>query len=259
VSSDRSGDALAELLGRIESSRGDHERLLAELWASEKRFRALARRVWQVQEEERRRLARELHDGLGQMLTALKNELDRLAAATFDPKTAQGLASSAALAAEALASTRELSRLLRPSMLDDLGLEPSLRWLARTLGERTGFAVELDLPGDGGERLPPELETLLFRVAQEALTNALKHSGAAGAKLELARRRRGIVLVVRDEGRGCEPAEVLAASESARGLGLRSMRDRVELHGGRFELESKPGAGTRIAVEVPFGQRREER
>ena len=248
------GGAYAELIEGLSRAHGQHQRLLAELGASERRFRVLARRVWHVQEEERRRVARELHDGLGQTLTALKNELDRLAAGADSAAQAERLSDAAAIAAEALATTRELSRLLRPAMLDDLGLEAALTWLARTLGERNGFAVDLKIRGADG-RLSPELETLLFRVAQEALTNAQKHSGAAGAKLELEYRKRRVALVVSDDGRGCDPALALAAGEAGKGLGLRSIRDRVELYGGRFEFTSSPGAGLRIEIDLPLDER----
>jgi two-component system sensor histidine kinase UhpB len=239
-----------ELAARIAELRARHLRVVDELRDSERRFRALARRVWRVQEEERRRLARELHDGVGQMLTALKNELGRLAAGAGDPARASELASAAALAAETLDATREISRLLRPSVLDDLGLVAALRGLARSLAERTGFDVDLRLEGPL-EGLPPEIETLLFRVAQEGLTNALKHSGAAAAELVVTRRGDRLTLAVADEGRGAEPGS--AAGERAAfgaGIGLRGVRDRVEAFGGRFRFDTTPGTGARLTVEL---------
>jgi signal transduction histidine kinase len=249
LGSEATGAGQAELLGRIDRMRSDHEQLLIALAEHERRFRSLARRVWSVEEEQRRRIALELHDGLGQTLTALVIELELMAG--VGAASSDRLAVAARIASEALASTRELSRLLRPSLLDDLGLVPALRWLARSLGEGTGFQVEIDLP-DADRRLPAEAETLLFRVAQEALTNALKHSGAQGARLELGYEDRSARLVVRDDGRGFEAESALAGEEPARGLGLRNLRDRVELHGGRWSIDSSPGRGTRVEVVLPL-------
>lgn len=252
-----SGDVV-ERLRRIHQ---ENERLFARLVDGEERFRALARSVWAVQEEERRRVARELHDGLGQTLTALKIRLERLgvrAAAASGPLGDRGveltteLASTVELAGHALAEARRLAHLLRPQMLDDLGLYPALRWLGRALGEWTGFGVTLDLPGDPGERLDPEIETLAFRVVQEALTNAMKHSGAPGASVRVERGEGSLRLRIADRGRGLDPAAVLRGSESARGFGLRGMRDRVELAAGRFDLRSRPGEETVIEVELPL-------
>ena len=241
------GEALA---ARLEELRLRHLRVVDELRESERRFRALARRVWRVQEEERRRLARELHDGVGQMLTALKNELGRLAAGAGDPQLAAELDSAAALAAESLDTTREISRLLRPSVLDDLGLVAALRGLTRSLAERTGFRVDLRLEGPL-EGLPAEVETLLFRIAQEGLTNALKHSGVAVAELSVLRRGDRLKLAVSDQGKGGEglPAGGGSAANSG-GIGLRGVRDRVEAFGGSFRFDTAPGAGARLTVEL---------
>ncbi|HEX2164336.1 MAG TPA: sensor histidine kinase [Thermoanaerobaculia bacterium] len=220
--------------------------------------------MWNVQEDERRRLARELHDGIGQTLTALKNHLDRLAAkAAESGPLAADLAAAAETAAGAVRDTRELSRLLRPPVLDDLGLVPALRWLARTFEERTGLAIELTLggelaAGDGGgaaaeppRRLEPELETLVFRVVQEALTNALKHSGARRATVEVAADTDAVRVRVADPGTGFDPDATLDAAPASSGLGLAGMRDRVELFGGRLTLTSAPGRGTRVELSVP--------
>src|SRR6185436_1351323 len=151
-----------------------------ELLAGERRFRGLARSVWNVQEAERRRLARDLHDGIGQTLTALKQQLDVVeqSAAVLPEAAHARLRDAAELAAQALRETRELSRLLRPQILDDLGLEPALRWLTRTFSERTGVALEVDIVGIDG-RFAPDLETLAYRVVQEGLNNVAKHAGAS--------------------------------------------------------------------------------
>src|SRR5437588_890788 len=182
-------DPLQELLARVGRVARDSEGLLRQLVGSERRFRALAKAVWQVQEEERRRLARELHDSLGQDLTALKNQLEvltREAGGAAAGGLAARLAGALEIAARALQDTRELSRLLRPPILDDLGLVPALAWLARTLRESTGLEVRVVSHGVD-DRFAADLEIVVFRVAQEALTNVLKHSGATAADLLVRR------------------------------------------------------------------------
>ncbi len=229
-----------------------NERLFARLIEGERRFRSIAKAVWKVQEEERRRLARELHDGLGQTLTALTLQLERLREKLERaalPELTGRLDDSVEMARLALNETRELSRLLRPPVLDDLGLAAALSWLARTLDQRTGLKVELELAALG-ERLDPDLETLLFRLIQEALTNVLRHSGAGCAQVALRRAGASLELRVTDAGRGFDPGAVLAGG--ANGSGLRGMRDRLELFGGRLHLTSAPGQGTEIAASVPL-------
>ena len=227
-----------------------NEKLFGELVAGERRFRGLARSVWNVQEAERRRLARDLHDGIGQTLTALKQQLDVVEQSASDlpgfPEAARTrLRDAAELAAQALHETRELSRLLRPQILDDLGLEPALRWLTRTFSERTGLALEVDLVGIDC-RLPADLETLAYRVVQEGLNNVGKHAAAGRAQV-LARLEGGqLELVVADDGKGFDPK-----APEGDGSGLRGMRDRVELFGGRIDIGSRPGKGTRIVARVP--------
>ena len=244
----KAGDAMRDILQRVDRLTRDNERLFQQLSRGEQRYRGLAKAVWRVQEEERRRLARELHDGIGQTLTALKNQLEMIERqAPVEGGIGARLRDSVELAARALAETRELSRLLRPAVLDDLGLLAALRWLARWLEERTGLRVALAI-GDVEERLPADLETLVFRVSQEALTNVLKHSGVERAALELDRVGDRLRLRISDRGAGFDPA--LQTGESIGGL--RGMRDRVELLGGRFELRSRPGGGTTIEAEIPL-------
>ena len=216
----------------------------------ERRFRALAQGVWRAQEDERRRVARELHDGVGQTLTALKNQLERLRRdAALDADTGAQLADAAAESGRALEETRELSRRLRPAVLDDLGLAPALDWLARRLRERAGLHVDLDVAVLEGLRLGPDVETLIFRIAQESLTNVLKHAGVDRARLHLGLADGHIVLRVEDDGNGM-PAD--AAAAVAAGFGMRAMRERVTAWGGGFRLRSAPGSGTAIEARVPI-------
>lgn len=241
--------ALTQQLHRL---RQDQDRLFEQMRGSEEQFKALARSVWRVQEEERRRLARELHDGLGQNLTALRHRLDALVAHT-DPASAAGkaLAEARQLCDTTLQDTRALSRLLRPQILDDLGLAAALQWLCRSTGETAGVTVELEI---GAEVEPPDgdLATLLFRVAQEALTNAVKHAQARRISVGLAQRERRLLLTVVDDGRGCDAAEALAQGSIGRSSGLAGMRERVRLFGGQFQFVSRPGIGAQVRVQVPI-------
>jgi signal transduction histidine kinase len=207
-----------------------------------------------VQEDERRRLARELHDGLGQTLTALTNQLERLQQKLGEGEAgdlAVRVADSVEMARLALNEIRELSRLIRPPVLDDLGLPAALSWLARTLEQRTGLRVALTVEGLG-ERLDPDLETLVFRLVQEALTNVLRHAGVDRAAVAVRRSGGMLDLEVADRGRGFDAGALLAGRAAAAGSGLRGMRDRLELFGGRLDLASAPGEGTVVSAVVPL-------
>jgi two-component system, NarL family, sensor kinase len=243
-----------EIVDRVRHITRENERLFQRLIEGERRFRGLAKAVWKVQEDERRRLARELHDGLGQTLTALTNQLERLQQKLGERDAAElasRLADSVEMARLALNESRELSRLLRPPVLDDLGLEAALSWLARTLEQRAGLRVELTLSGLA-ERLDPDLETLVFRLVQEALTNVLRHAGADRAQVAVSCAGGLLELRISDGGRGFDPDATLVGGETATGLGLRGMRDRLELFGGRLEIASAPGRGTLVAAAVPL-------
>jgi two-component system sensor histidine kinase UhpB len=238
-----------EIVDRVRHITRENERLFSRLIEGERRFRGLAKAVWKVQEDERRRLARELHDGLGQTLTALTHQLERLQRKDGSQEIAAELADSVEMARLALNESRELSRLLRPPVLDDLGLSAALSWLARTLEQRTDLHVELHLAGLD-ERLDPDLETLVFRVVQEALTNVLRHAGVNRVSVEVERTEGRLELRIADRGQGFDPDATLMGRVS--GSGLRGMRDRLELFGGRLELSSEPGKGTLVSASVPL-------
>lgn len=228
--------------------RTQYQRLLQRVEANEGEFRRLGRSVWRVQEDERRRLARELHDGVGQNLTALKHQL-ALVAASLPPAQEdqrEKLEAAIALCVATMEDTRELSRLLRPPILDDLGLEPALRSLARSLHVGGGPEVELDFDPEALSALNDDLRTLLFRVVQEALNNIAKHAQANQARVQLRKLGNELRLLVEDDGRGFDPA--LAFHSGGSGLG--GMRERLRLYGGRFEIQSAAGAGTRVLAAV---------
>jgi two-component system sensor histidine kinase UhpB len=245
-----SGDTVGAIAVRLRELTQENERLFRDLVSAERRFRSLSRSAWRVQEEERRRLARELHDGIGQTLTALKNQLE---GARLNGRTPEAIDESIAAAlemtAQALHDTRELSRLLRPAVLDDLGLSAALRWLTRTAGARLGVEVALTLDGVD-DRFDREIETLAFRIVQEALTNVAKHSGATKAEVTVSRSAGRLAILVADDGRGFDARRAEEAAEA--GVGLRGMRDRAELFGGRLRIDSGAGEGTRVDVLVPL-------
>lgn len=246
-------ETLESIAARVTALTLENERLFRELVDTERRFRSLSRSVWRVQEDERRRLARELHDGIGQTLTALKNHLDGMERRNgrSPEEITRGIGEALEIASQALHETRELSRLLRPAVLDDLGLVPALRWLARTVGQR--FSIEVDLNVRGlDERFDSEIETLAFRFVQEALTNVAKHSGAASARVDAERAAGRLAIRVSDSGRGFDPPSVLDSGRGDASVGIRGMRERAALLGGAIHIDSRPEGGTRIEVVVPL-------
>lgn len=240
------------VLRQVQELTADNQRLLQSVVRSEKRFRTLAKSVWHVQEEERRRLARDLHDGIGQTLTALANQLQRIsddACGVSNLGLKHRLDDALDITRGALHDTRELSRLLRPTLLDDLGLDAALAWLVRTLSERTELRISFESALDE-QRLHPDVETLLFRITQEALTNVIRHSAAHSARIIIKHTPMLLILRVEDDGHGFDTAQVAQAERSASSSGLRGMRDRAELFGGRVEIRSAPAQGTVVQLTL---------
>jgi two-component system NarL family sensor kinase len=199
----------------------------------------------EAQEFERRRLAGEIHDGISQRLISLWYRLQAAEGAAGNQELlAQELDAAKELTTAALDETRRAIAGLRPSVLDDLGLGPSLESLANTL---TGPEVDLDV---GPCRLPTHVEMALYRIAQEALQNVLKHAGAERVSVQLSATTGGMVrLVVEDDGCGFVPGE--RGPSSSVSYGMVGMRERAELVGARLNVTSIPGEGTRVQVEVP--------
>ena len=212
-------------------------------------FKHLARSVWRVQEQERRKLARDLHDGIGQNLSAIMNLIDR-AIGTRNP-AAEELKTARSLVEATLQDTRELSRMLRPQILDDLGIESALGWLARTTGEAHGLQIRLHID-DALPALGTELSSLIFRVTQEALHNAVRHAQAQRVAIELRCHGSRLHLNLSDDGVGCDIRQALATGSDGHGSGLGGMRDRVRLFDGEIDFKSAPGAGMSIAIAVPL-------
>lgn len=226
--------------------------LLEELAVKERIRAELIKRVLTVQEDERRRIARELHDETGQSLSALIVNLDMVRAAVEDqPQTADALDRLKGLAETALEEVRKLIYDLRPTVLDDLGLTAALRWYAHAQLEPRGvevaFKIEL-----GGARLDTVVETTLFRIAQEAMWNIVKHSGATRAELELGLAAGRVRLRVRDNGRGFRLDGQRTFDPLRGGLGLGGMRERAALIGGTVSIRSSEGDGAEVVAELPL-------
>jgi len=240
----------ASLQERLDALLQQQRELVTTLQRGQAHFEQLARSVWRTQEEERRRLARELHDGIGQNLTAILRLLEQATASSDCSAGTRGeLERVRTLVHSTLDEARALSRQLRPQILDDLGLAAALRWLARSFRDTQGLDVSLDLaeplPALGGDA-----ETLIFRVAQEGLNNVVKHAGATHAEISLQRLDERVLLSIRDDGHGCETSHALRSGSEGKGSGLGGMRDRAQLFGGQLRIVSQPGAG--FSLEIAF-------
>ncbi|MGC8781312.1 MAG: PAS domain S-box protein [Anaerolineae bacterium] len=231
---------------RIAAARDD---LLTQVIAAHDRLQALSRRLVRVQEEERRSLARELHDEIGQSLTGLKMMVDMSLkapdSAEANLRRAQGLLN------DLIGRVRSLSLDLRPAMLDDLGLLPALLWLIDRFMLQTGLQVSFHHSGLEGRRLAPEIETAAYRIIQEALTNVARHADADHAFVKAVAEGGFLHIEVHDHGRGFDPAVALAAGYTA---GLSGLRERADLLGGRLIIDSAPGQGTCIMADLPMGE-----
>jgi signal transduction histidine kinase len=212
---------------------------------SERVQRDALRRVVQTQELERKRLARELHDETGQALTSVLLGLRALEDAKDEAALREAAANVRQLVVDTLHDVRRLAVELRPKALDDFGLLAALERLTQTFREQTGIATQLEA-AIGEARLPEEVETTLYRTVQEALTNVVKHARATRVSIVVTRRKGHVTAVIEDDGIGME-----AGRRGNGGIGLLGMRERVALVGGRLEVESSPGGGTTLAIEVP--------
>jgi len=195
----------------------------------------------------RRRIARELHDEAGQALTALIVNLE-MAEQSGQAVEPQRLARLRGIAEGTLAELRRLIYDLRPTILDDLGLAAAVRSYVKEHVEPQGLEVAMNITGAGG-RLPRHVETAVFRIAQEALTNILKHAGARRARIEVSVTPRHVRVVIADDGRGFDLSAVATRRDA--GMGLLGMRERAELLGGALQLESRDGSGTRVEAVIP--------
>jgi signal transduction histidine kinase len=211
-------------------------------------LRLLSQQLVRAQEEERRSLSRELHDQVGQQLTALRVEISNLARIPQSDRELfeTQVKEAKALAQQTMKTVRDLAMGLRPSMLDDLGLGPAIEWQAREFSRRSGVPATVELEGEINGDLSESERTSLFRIVQEALTNITKHAKATEVRIHLAANHEGIRLLVADSGRG-----VPESASPRHGLGLLGMEERARELGGSFNLSSAPGEGTTIEVWLP--------
>jgi signal transduction histidine kinase len=213
---------------------------------AEERANVLVRQLVTVQEDERRRIARDLHDQLGQQFTALRMQLEAHRRRCPDPGS--DLADIAAEAEQIDAAIEFLAWQLRPTVLDDLGLVAALKTFVAEWSKHTGIPASFDVSSLGEARLPPESETHLYRIAQEALHNVAKHSQATSVSVLLGSRADAVFLVVEDDGKGFDPASDAAVA----GLGLNGMRERARLCGGSVDIKTSRGKGTTVFATMPL-------
>ncbi len=223
-------------------------KLLDRLTEDQARVRRLAAQVISAQDEERARVARELHDSTAQILTAIMLQLGVAARESNSAPLNDRIATLRELAAEALEEVRCLSHTMHPRVLDDLGLAAALEWLARQTGAQEPLDVRVEVER-AGPTVPAPLASVLYRVAQEALRNAARHADAHHVVVRLGQRDGRATLEVADDGRGFD---VRTAEERRPGMGLFSMRERVALVNGRLDVTSTPGRGTRVVATVPL-------
>ncbi len=229
-------------------------RLYEELQQREASRSDLLRKLISAQEEERRRVARELHDEAGQALTAVMISAAR-AEQGLPPEMQDArnrLAEAQSRASQALNDVRRLVFDLRPQALDDLGLAPALRWFMKTRVQAASLESRLEISGIDG-RLPGQVEVTVFRVVQEAVTNVLRHSEATKVIIRISRRGPVLSGIIEDNGKGFASKQVLAAQAPLEGWGLRGMEERVHLLGGAFSVKSEPGKATQIEFTIPLG------
>jgi PAS domain S-box-containing protein len=254
--SDRRGfsEGDLEVLGALAGQAAQavaNARMFEEMRDGRERLHALSQRLMQVQEFERRRIARELHDGIGQALTALKMHLQHAQRLLGGPEAAPQMGDGVLLAEQALQQVRELSFDLRPSLLDDLGLVSALRWYADRQAQLAGFSVDFAAAGLES-RLPPDVEIACFRTAQEALTNVVRHAQARQVRIRLRRDERELHLGVVDDGVGFDVNSAFRRAAYGASLGLLAMQERAELAGGRVRIRSLMGLGTGVHARFPL-------
>jgi signal transduction histidine kinase len=238
----------AESLGSLCELVLTNTRLLNEVKTSQENLQELSHQLVRVHEEERRNLARELHDEIGQYLTALKLRLVKddggIAMKMEQMDEAQGLVN------ELIRKVRQMSLDLRPSMLDDLGLLPALEWYFERYIHQTGIAVDFDPQDLEQKRFTNEIEITIFRITQESLTNVARHAGVEKVYVQLIAFHDSLELMIEDEGTGFDLDDQKAGSSS----GLTGMAERTKLLQGEMEIQTRPGQGTRILVRLPLRQ-----
>jgi signal transduction histidine kinase len=224
------------------------QRELEEAYAG---LRQLTGRLESAKEEERSRMSRELHDEFGQTLTAAKLNLQMLRQASADPAAVQRLDDSIRMVDGMIRQARNIALGLRPPLLDEAGLVPALEQHLKSLAERSGVGIQFDA-SPGVAATPPGLNTTVFRVIQEAVSNALRHAQAKTIRVTLRDEPDALILSVDDDGVGFDPEAVSLRTKRGEHLGLLGMTERVRAAGGTIALESRPGRGSRISARIPY-------
>jgi signal transduction histidine kinase len=234
-------------LGEIRNVIMMYEDITDRQWATED-LQRLSAELMNAHESERKRMSQELHDELGQALTAMRINLTGLEKELFPdfPASRKKLIETSLLVDETLEHVRELSHTLRPTMLDELGLVPTLRWYVTRYAERLGIQVEFEAVD---LRLPTEIETALYRIVQEALTNIAKHAQAGHVQLRLSYQESRVTALIEDDGVGFDVHRKMTVD--ATGAGLFGMRERVAVLSGSLTIQSRPEQGTRLLIELP--------
>jgi signal transduction histidine kinase len=242
------GLALAGItLWRILHLERDSARRFAEVLRTRAELQQLSAELVSAQEAERKRIARELHDEVGQALWAMMLSLSGLQSSLEKgelPEAERQLAAAQGMAENTAGTVRNISLLLRPSMLDDLGLVPALHWLAREFSRTTPLHVEVVAAGLN-RSVPDDHKTCIYRVVQETLRNASRHAGAQQAKISVEERGDTLQVSIQDDGRGFEP-------RAEKGVGILGMEERIARLGGKFRIDSHLGRGTTVTFELPL-------
>jgi signal transduction histidine kinase len=253
---ERAERANAELEQRVEERTAELRRLYRDLQEREEARARLLRKVITAQEDERRRIARDLHDETTQSLAAL---VMRLQAALAAPQGEAGprLKEAEALAVHALDEVHRIIVDLRPSVLDDLGLWSAIAWYSDRVLRKAGIAVRCESGCVEHERLPTETRVAVFRAVQEALTNIAKHAEADAVLIQCDVRDGMLTIEIEDDGKGFDAAALAAPGEGGHGWGLLGIRERMEIIGGAARIDSSPGQGTHLVLSVPMPSAKE--
>lgn len=237
---------------RVEQRTRELQLRTAEATQASEGLRELSSRLLSIQDEERRRIARELHDSAGQVLTALGLELAVIKeqARKAAPELLERTEGAESLVQQLHSEIRTTSYLLHPPLLDEAGLFSAVSWYARGITERSEIQVNLDMPPDFG-RLPRDMELIVFRLLQESLTNIHRHSGSKTARIRLERDERRVTVEVHDEGKGMSPAKLAVVRSGGSGVGIRGMRERLHQLRGELRIESGE-AGTSVFATIPI-------
>ncbi|MFZ2657018.1 MAG: ATP-binding protein [Victivallales bacterium] len=238
----------------LRKSQFHYGQLLAESRLMQEQMRHLSRQILMAQEEERKHISRELHDDISQILTSINIRLDtlKMEVSTNSGNLKKKISKTQCLVEKSVAAVHRFACELRPAMLDDLGLVPALLAFMKEFGKRTGLQIRFTaLTADRIEKLDNIKRTVLYRVAQEALTNVTKHAKATQAKVSLKIQSDAICMTISDNGKSFDVNRALSLRRGAR-LGVLGMRERAEMVGGTFEIASEKGRGTTVRVQIPL-------